>query len=503
MVNLKHMLEREKFFVLGKPIDLGNRHDNTAMAVAAYSSRFKDHERVDTMFFEGTDTHYGLTLPEGNYDFLLYADIDNNGVFDNSEIVTQESIVINKETFPTKIVKNFNLEINQLSTVSWAKSFPTQSTAKTKISLFYPQGTIRTLSDAVFDANISTMGMYDPASFLQHAPTMFYALDEDQVHKIPIVFVHGINGSARNFQKIIDRLDRDRYRPWFFHYPSGGDLDQLASLFYNLFLSGDVIPLNGTPLIVVAHSMGGLVVRESFNHYRGVKNENKVDTFISIATPFNGHPSAESGENNGLIVLPAWRDLNPNNAFIKKLYRKPLPEFINHQLYYTFKNDKTLKLSENSDGVVPLSSQLRTQAQRQSQNQFGFNYGHVEILESREMIDTLLDKFSNVEGMFPEHHMKILENGGFDLQLSRNYSPQTQHLIAYAGRYLLLMIGGAIKPFHEDQEKFIRAVNGLSPATSDIEKEFILFVKEYPHLLEASLREYPDQDPASNHQTES
>lgn len=67
---------------------------------------------------------------------------------------------------------------------------------------------------------------------------MFYALEEDEAHKIPVVFVHGIGDSARAFEPIISQLDRDRYKPWFFYYPSGGDLDQLAGLFYNLFLSG-------------------------------------------------------------------------------------------------------------------------------------------------------------------------------------------------------------------------------------------------------------------------
>ena len=37
------------------------------MAIAAYSNRFKENERVDTMFFSGSGTHYGLNLPEGSY----------------------------------------------------------------------------------------------------------------------------------------------------------------------------------------------------------------------------------------------------------------------------------------------------------------------------------------------------------------------------------------------------------------------------------------------------
>ncbi len=45
-----------------------------------------------------------------------------------------------------------------------------------------------------------------------------------------------------------------------------------------------------------------------------------------MSTPFGGYPSAAAGEKNSLLVLPSWRDLNPAGAFIKNLYRKPLPQ---------------------------------------------------------------------------------------------------------------------------------------------------------------------------------
>lgn len=56
---------------------------------------------------------------------------------------------------------------------------------------------------------------YDPASFLENAPTMFYALEEDLEFKIPVVFFHGIGGSIRDFEPIVNQIDRERYKPWF------------------------------------------------------------------------------------------------------------------------------------------------------------------------------------------------------------------------------------------------------------------------------------------------
>lgn len=37
------------------------------MVIVAYSSKFKNNERVNTMLFKGTDTHFGLNLPEGTF----------------------------------------------------------------------------------------------------------------------------------------------------------------------------------------------------------------------------------------------------------------------------------------------------------------------------------------------------------------------------------------------------------------------------------------------------
>ena len=481
--NLKHMLDRESFFVIGKSIDKADSYRDITMAIAAYSDKFKQNERVDTMIFKGAGRHYGLTLPAGEYRLIVYADIDNDQVLHPSEVVGVRRVTLDLNSYPEKVAKNIDVELSKPSLQKSAELIEVSSFIERPQSIYYPEGSIRDLDDPIFDEKVATMGMYDPASFLEYAPTMFYALEEDTVHKIPVVFVHGIGGSSRSFKPIIDQLDRERYRIWFFYYPSGGDLDQFADFFYNLFLSGDVIPLNEMPMIVVAHSMGGLVVREAFNKYHGDEKENKVELFISIASPFAGHPSAANGEENGLIVLPAWRDLNPESQFINQLYRKPLPNFINHQLFYAYRNSDTLKFTENSDGVVPLSSQLRAEAQAQSQNQFGFNNGHVDILESNEMINQLTTKMRSVNSVFPESHMKLLAHSGLDIELSDNYSPVTKNLIRYAGKYVVLLINDAIEPFHPDQRRFIDAVQGKTRATSRLEKDFILFSKEYSDLI--------------------
>ena len=482
-VNLKHMLDRETFFVIGRTIDHSNKYPELSMVVVAYSSEFEQNERVDTMYFDRAGTHFGLNLPPGFYNLIVFADLNRDGFFTRQEAIGSREIKLGFEESPQKIVSQIDIKLGLTEIGFEPEPLIVQQKQITTKSVVYPEGTIRTLNDSLFDANIATLGMYDPASFLEYAPTMFYALEEDQAHKIPVIFVHGIDGSPRSFSTIVNSLDRDTYRPWFFYYPSGGDLEQLADLFYNLFLSGEVIPLGDMPMIVVAHSMGGLVVRQSLNRYGNNSDENKIKLFVSIASPLGGHPSAKSAVENGLMVLPAWRDLDPNSRFIRDLYDRPLPNGIEHHLFYAYDNPKALKIGENSDGVVPLSSQLHQQAQQQSTRQYGFKSGHLAVLENPELIEILLTTMDEVHSSFPEVHMEILKNAGLKLELDETYDPKTRQLLSYAGRYLAMLVSGAIQPFHSDQEHFVHAVRGEVKANNIIEKDFIRLIRDFPDVI--------------------
>jgi pimeloyl-ACP methyl ester carboxylesterase len=481
-VNLKHMIDRETFFVFGKTIDESARYSDSYLAIAAYSNKFKENERVDTMYFAGAGTHFGLNLPEGVFTLLVFADQDANKIFDQSEIVGQRTIELNEINAPEKILGHVDITLTLPKQIAWVESIPKPRNAEPKRSLFFPTGTIRSLDDPIFDKNIATLGMYDPASFGEKVPTMFYALEEDLAYKIPVVFVHGIGGSSRAFLPIVERLDRNRYKPWFFYYPSGGDLDQLADFFYRLFLSGEIIHMTQMPMIIVAHSMGGLVVREALNNYDNKSGENTVELLVTIATPFGGHPAAASGEKHGLIVLPAWRDVNPDSRFIRELYRKPLPKFVNHQLIYAYQNPSTIKISDNSDGVVPLSSQLHSIVQKQSQGQFGFNSSHTTILENEEMIAHILERMDKVKNFFPEEYLQCFFVRGYDFDLSDDYSPIAQYFIHNYGKCAMAVINGTLKPFYPEQKHFLRVTRGEVPAATEVEKGWLKFMNEFPEI---------------------
>jgi triacylglycerol esterase/lipase EstA (alpha/beta hydrolase family) len=482
-VNLKHMLTDDNFVVFGKTVDPLKRYGDQYLTIAAYSSRFKKNERVDTMFFAGAGTHYGLYLPEGDYTLVVLADMDNNSILDSSEVIGQTTITLNPTDVPRRVVAHVDITLTGLQHVEWVEQIELPGSSEPQKSLFYPAGAIRSLDDPIFDERIATLGMYDPASFIERVPTNFYALEEDLGYKIPVVFVHGIGGSTRSFNHIIDRLDRKRYKPWFFYYASGSDLEQLADLFYDVFLSGETIHLNAMPMIIVAHSMGGLVVREAINKIGAKAGENRVKLFISIATPFGGHPAAATGEKHGLIVLPAWRDVNPDSRFIRQLYRKPLPDLMEHHLIYAYQNPDVVKISENSDGVVPLSSQLHGVAQLQSTKQFGSNSSHTAILENEEVIAYVMEQLKNVRNFYPEEHLKYCFKGGYDIELSDDYSPMDKYIIHNHGKYWMAVATGVLQPFFEEQELFVKIIRGEAPPEYEIINGWLRFMREHPEIV--------------------
>jgi len=81
----------------------------------------------------------------------------------------------------------------------------------------------------------------------------------------------------------------------FIEYPAGEKVGQKAIL----------------ARAIVAHSMGGVVVREAMNRLTGDKREARVKRLITVASPLGGHPGVK-GAVNAPLVLPSWRNLDPD-----------------------------------------------------------------------------------------------------------------------------------------------------------------------------------------------
>lgn len=477
--NYKHMLDRETFFVFGK-IPYARNLNSEAVAVIAVSDAITDSEVVDVSYMARLDSYYGLNLPDGEYSLLIVSDTNRDGYYKPDEVVGRQDVSLSLEAFPQKIVAGQNIELNvRANTEDINFRIPVVPTAREVESLFYPRGSIRSLDDPAFSSQMGSLGLYAPARFLEALPMMFYALEEDMPHKVPIVFVHGIGGSARDFQDIVAELDRSRFRPWFFHYPSGMDLDQLASMFHSMFLSGEVVPLGEMPLIIVAHSMGGLVTREALNLQTDSERETRAQRLITIASPLGGHPAVRASRRSP-IVIPSWTDLHPDSSFVLGLSRKPLPAQTEHHLIHAHNGEYPAESTESTDGVVPLSSQLADPAREQATAIHGFEDTHAGILRNTGVIREVLRIAGEVRPPFPEPHLRELVKGGYDMQLGPGYTALEAYYLRNYGVYMRAMATGVVHPIDSVQNRFVRVANGLASPESELESAWVKFTREYP-----------------------
>lgn len=475
----KHMLDRDTFYVFGRLGRVAGTNP-AALAVIAVSDRFRPGEVVDVSHNVRPESYYGLNLPAGDYRLLVVGDLDRSGFYDEAEVIGARALALSVESVPDKVLGGYDLD---------PLSPPAERLPRLRVdvpavparaeSLFFPQGTLRSLDDPVFSPQVARLGMYAPAAFLEAAPNLFYALEEDLGYKIPIVFVHGIDGSARDFEAVVAGLDRRRFKPWFFHYPSGAGIKQLGAAFYKIFLSGKVIPLGEIPVVIVAHSMGGLVAREAMNLRDGGPGENRVQRLITVASPLGGYPGARSAAS-APVVIPSWRDLHPEGEFVAGLHRTGLPATTEYHLLFAYGDDRAIKVGSNSDGVVPLASQLSPRAQKEARAQYGFDDTHAGILRNPAAIETIVRIAAEVRSPLPEDQMRELHRGGYDVELGATYTPLEAFLIRNLGHYLAAMAAGTLTPVHPSQEHFVRVIRGQAKPEHEAETAWLKFTRDCP-----------------------
>jgi len=230
-------------------------------------------------------------------------------------------------------------------------------------------GTVAGLDDARFDREKARDGMWKPMSFVRDGLAGIYFLQPYAANRTPVLLVHGMAGTPRDFAALVQGLDRNRFQPWVAYYPSGLDLDVVAVALQNM-LNRLWLQHRFTELHVVAHSMGGLVTRSFIRECREAGECRYLRTFTSISSPFGGAAAAQKGVEHSPVVMPVWRDMSPKGSFVTDLFTQPLPVGVQHHLVFGYR-----------DTTVPLASQLPLQAQRQAASVRGFDDDHMGILE--------------------------------------------------------------------------------------------------------------------------
>lgn len=250
-------------------------------------------------------------------------------------------------------------------------------------------GKIVTIDEQYFSQANASMGMWEPVRFLKEVPFGLFLLQHYDPNKIPVLFVHGIDGSPKNFKYLIQKLDQTKFQPWIFYYPTGLRL-RLVGKFLNDSVNELLVKYQIKKIYVVAHSMGGLVARSFINYQLKNNQPSAVKLFISISTPWQGHKMAKFGVDNAPVIMPVWYDMAPDSKFLKKLYTNKLPKNLPYYLLFSYKGGSN-SAGETNDGAVTLASMLRLDAQRAAVLVRGFNESHTSILKNKN-VSSLINK---------------------------------------------------------------------------------------------------------------
>ena len=244
-------------------------------------------------------------------------------------------------------------------------------------------GEISNLSDPRFSEAIAEDGLWRPFDFLFKGHPGIYFLGAYDSTKMPVLFVHGINGTPQNFKTLIERLDRQRFQPWVYYYPSGAHLPQVADHLTQTMRKLQ-LQYGFRSFVVVAHSMGGLVSRGFLQRYGEGGGGAAVPLFVSISTPWDGHKAAEWGAKAPVGSARVFTDMSPGSAYLKSLYgRDP---GVPHHLFFSYRHSG---MGEATDGVVTVASQLRPDAQHGAVRVEGYNETHMGVLEAKAVSERL------------------------------------------------------------------------------------------------------------------
>jgi pimeloyl-ACP methyl ester carboxylesterase len=215
-------------------------------------------------------------------------------------------------------------------------------------------------------------GWWRPSLFMKAFGANIYAADEYGKGKVPVLFVHGAEGSPQNWAYFNYRLTDPRFVKWYYYYPTGVRLALAARLLYEALLDMKK-KYAFTRICITAHSMGGLVVRHMLANYDCAGRGIDVALYVSLASPWTGYESADRALQMPSKKLPSWLDVGTASDFIRRTLESRIPAGTSYHLFYG-----------TADGVSA-GRALDDRACRDAKGKHGFEVTHDTILTDRKV----------------------------------------------------------------------------------------------------------------------
>jgi triacylglycerol esterase/lipase EstA (alpha/beta hydrolase family) len=360
----------------------------TAPVIIALIKETPKHPELVNYLIQQQPDDFSMLVDPGKYYLFAYEDKNRDMKYqDNERIVKSTLLQVTAGQALTDITLRLpdTPDDKLIKTITELRKHASVNINSIKLNL----GKIVTIDEKYFSPENSSMGMWEPVRFVKQVPFGLFMLQKYNPNKIPVLFVHGINGSPKNFKYIISQLDHKKFQPWIFYYPTGLRLG-LTGNFLNNSVTELLVKYRIKTIYVVAHSMGGLVSRSFINHNLKNNKHSAIKLFISISSPWQGHRMAKMGVEKSPVVMPVWNDMAPDSKFLTELYAKKLPKQLPYYLLFSYKGGSN-SASETNDGAVTLVSQLRLEAQRAATLVRGYDETHTSILKSKT-VSALVNK---------------------------------------------------------------------------------------------------------------
>ena len=254
-------------------------------------------------------------------------------------------------------------------------------------------GELTSLAEDMFSQEVAESGLWRPFDFLVDGYAGIWFLESYDPNRIPVLFVHGVNGTPASFKYLIDHLDRKRFQAWVYYYPSGLHLDVIAD-HLNQTTTKLLVRHRVTRFGVVAHSMGGLVSRGFILRHADSSRSSRIPLYVTISTPWAGHKAAESGVKTAPVVVDVWQDMVPGSKYQQSIFARPLPNGMQHHMLFTYQR-RTSSFGESDDQGVTVASQLAVPAQSNAVRLYGFDDTHIGVLSNPDvsrLVNELLDQ---------------------------------------------------------------------------------------------------------------
>ncbi len=342
--------------------------------------------------------NFGFFVRSPRYQYAMaYSDENGNDIYDTGEPAWIHSdssgkpmpLVFDEKkqraSVKGKLDKSTRIPKEMISDIKEFAGTRTREEVISGLKIPIALGDIGKLNEPRFSSERGVEGLWQPAEFPLDSGIGIYFLEKYDPNRIPVLFVYGAAGSPQDWKTFFTKLDRTKYQPWFFYYPTGRRLDEMGGA-----LNKGVESLHDfyefDRLHVVAHSMGGMVAR-SFIAKNVLDGSNDyISKFVTISTPWGGHEAAAQGIKHAPEVVPSWRDMAAGSAFQKELYPRRFDSKVDHLLIYGNKGKRSVVLPKENDGTVSVESETFPPVLKLAVRFKAFYSDHVGILSNPEVI---------------------------------------------------------------------------------------------------------------------